>query len=216
MGLSGYKIPISSRKIAGIPLPLPSFKPYVMAGKRAFEIAFVGLKPGIHEFDYEVDDKFFAERGSPDFSNCQANIRLLLDKKSSFMLLKFEIGGKADISCDRCGNPLKMDIWDEFNMLVKLVENPDEMNNQEEDPDVFYISRTESHIDVGNWIYEFVLLSFPIQKMCSEEEMGGPQCNKEVLEKLKAMEVKLQETNANQLWKGLEQFKKVKKEKTKK
>jgi len=69
---------------------------------------------------------------------------------------------------------------------------------------------------VGNWIYEFVLLSFPIQKMCSEKEMGGPQCNKEVLEKLKAMEVKEEHTNANQLWKGLEQFKKTKKEKSKK
>jgi uncharacterized metal-binding protein YceD (DUF177 family) len=101
-------------------------------------------------------------------------------------------------------------------MLVKLVENPDEMNAQEEDPDVYYISRTESHIDVGNWIYEFVVLSFPLQKMCSEEEMGGPQCNKEVLEKLKAMEVKEEQTNANHLWKGLEQFKKAKKEKSKK
>lgn len=179
-----------------------------MANKRGFEIAFVGLKPGIHEFNYEVDDKFFAEKGVTEFTNCHATIRLLLDKKSSFMLLKFEIGGKADVSCDRCGNPLGMDIWDEFNMLVKLVENPDEMNEQEEDPDVFYISRTESHINVTNWIYEFVMLSFPMQKMCSEEEMGGPQCNKEVLTKLNIMKHEQQEEhNANQLWKGLEQFK---------
>ena len=182
-----------------------------MANKRAFEIAFVGLKQGSHEFSYQVDDKFFAEKGHPDFTNCQANIKLLLDKKSSFMLLRFEIGGKAEVTCDRCGNPLKMDIWDEFNMLVKLVENPEEMNAQEEDPDVYYISRTESHVDISDWIYEFVLLSFPIQRMCSEKEMGGPQCNKEVLEKLRMMEVKEQETNANQIWKGLERFKKVKK-----
>ncbi len=181
-----------------------------MASKRTFEIAFVGLKQGVHEFNYVVDDKFFVEKGNPDFTNCVANIKLQLDKKSSFMLLKFEIGGKADITCDRCGNPLAMEIWDEFNMLVKLVENPDEMNAQEEDPDVYYISRTESHLDVANWIYEFVLLSFPLQKMCSDEEVGGPQCNMEVLEKLKAMEVKEEEHNANQLWKGLEQFKKVK------
>jgi len=187
-----------------------------MANKRAFEIAFVGLKPGIHEFNYEVDDRFFAEKGNSEFSHCEASIKLSLDKKSSFILLKFEIGGKADVTCDRCGNPLKMDIWDEFNMLVKLVENPDEMNEQEEDPDVFYISRTESHIDVGNWIYEFVLLSFPMQKMCSEKEMGGPQCNQEVLEKLKALEVREPETNANDLWKGLEKFKKLKKTRDKK
>lgn len=200
-----------NQKIAIITLPLPSFKPYVMASKHTYEIAFVGLKQGIHEFVYDVDDKFFVEKGDPDFTNCQAQVKLQLDKKVGFMLLKFEIGGKADITCDRCGNPLAMDIWDEFNVLVKLVENPEEMNAQEEDPDVFYISRTESHIDVADWIYEFVLLSFPLQKMCSNEEMGGPQCNKEVLDKLKAMEVKNEQTNANQLWKGLEQFKKVKK-----
>lgn len=182
-----------------------------MANKREFEIAFVGLKPGVHEFNYEVDNKFFAEKGVTDFTSCQANIKLSLDKKSGFMLLKFEVGGKAEVSCDRCGNPLPMDIWDEFNMLVKLVENPDEMNAQEEDPDVYYISRTESHVDVSDWIYDFVLLSFPMQKMCSDEEIGGPQCNNEVLQKLKAMEVKVQEANSNQLWKGLEQFKVKKK-----
>ena len=33
-----------------------------MASKRAFEIAFVGLKPGVHEFSYKVDEKFFAEK----------------------------------------------------------------------------------------------------------------------------------------------------------
>ncbi len=184
-----------------------------MANKRAFEIAFVGLKPGIHEFNYQVDDKFFVEKGVTEFTNCLASIKLLLDKKSSFMLLKFEIGGKANVTCDRCGNALPMDIWDEFNMVVKLVENPDEMNDSEEDPDVFYISRNESHIYVANWIYEFVLLSFPIQKTCKAEEMGGPLCNKEILEKLRMMEVKEQEANSNQIWKGLEQFKVKKKSK---
>ncbi|MBL0144391.1 MAG: DUF177 domain-containing protein [Chitinophagaceae bacterium] len=180
-----------------------------MANKRAFEIAFVGLKPGVHEFNYEVDDKFFADKGAIDFTNCSASIKLLLDKKSSFMLLKFEIGGKADVQCDRCGNPLPIDTWDEFNMVVKLVEDPDEMNEQEEDPDVFYISRNESHIDVSNWIYEFVLLSFPFQKMCAQ--IGGPYCNKEVLQKLKSMEQNVTEIQSTDLWKGLEQFKKIKK-----
>ena len=75
-----------------------------MGKSREFEIAFVALKPGIHEFTYEVDDKFFAEDVARDFSNCTATIKLQLDKKSGFMLLKFEIGGKADVECDRCGN----------------------------------------------------------------------------------------------------------------
>ncbi len=178
-----------------------------MANRRTFEIAFVGLKPGVHEFSYELDDKFFAETGEKDFSNITAQVKLQLDKKAGFMLLKFEIAGKADVTCDRCGSNITKELWDEFNILVKMVANPDEMNDQEEDPDVFYISQTESHLQLNTWLYEFVVLSIPLQKMCKEEEIGGPQCNNEVLEKLRSMEIKAGENNANQLWKGLEKFK---------
>ena len=188
-------------------LPLPSFKLNAMANRRAFEIAFVGLKPGIHQFEYTLDDKFFKEKGAEDFTNATANVKLSLEKNAGFMQLKFEVGGKAEVSCDRCGNSLKIDLWDEFKMLVKLVDNPDQMNEQEDDPDVFYIARTESHLDVSDWIYEFVMLSVPMQRMCAIEEIGGPQCNKAVLEKLKEMEVKEIENNANTLWKGLDKFK---------
>jgi uncharacterized metal-binding protein YceD (DUF177 family) len=189
---------------------LHSFKTDLMAGRRAIEIAFVGLKPGLHEFSYEVDDKFFAELEGKEFTGCEATVKLQLDKKSGFMLLKFEVGGKAEVSCDRCGNTITKDLWDEFNMVVKLVENPDEMNAQEEDPDVHYISRTESHLHLNDWIYEFVLLSIPLQRMCAQEEMGGPLCNKEVLAKLKQMEDEVNDSNSNELWKGLQQFKKSK------
>ncbi len=178
-----------------------------MGNRREFDIAFVGLKPGIHEFNYEVDDKFFADYKETDFSNCHALVKLTLEKNISFMFLKFEIGGSVNVICDRCGNTLPMDLWDEFKLVVKQVENPEEMNQNEEDPDVFYISRTESHLHLADWIYEFVLLSIPNQRMCSEEEMGGPQCNKEILAMLKKMQSTPVENN-HPLQKGLEKFKK--------
>lgn len=176
-----------------------------MGHRREFEIAFVGLKPGVHEYNYEVDDQFFSAFQQPDFINCKANIKLSLEKNTSFMMLKFEVGGKVDVVCDRCGNNLTVDLWDEFNMIVKLVENPDEMNANEEDPDIYYISRTESHLHVAEWIYEFVSLSVPMQRMCTEKEMGGPQCNKEVLDMLKKMNEASNQNNP--LSKGLEKFK---------
>lgn len=176
--------------------------------RREFEIAFVGLKTGIHNYEYRVDDKFFANYGSQDFLHCNAVIKLELDKKSSFMLLKFDIDGTADVNCDRCGNPLPLRLWEEFKVMVKLVDNPEEMNEQEEDPDVYYISRGESHLHLADWIYEFINLSIPMQKMCPPEELGGPQCNKEVLAKLAKIEIKKDEINP--LWKGLEQFKDLK------
>src|ERR1700712_23094 len=178
-----------------------------MGNRREFEIAFVGLKPGVHEFRYEVDNRFFANYSQADFTDCQASIILKLEKNTSFMMLKFEVGGSVNVICDRCGNTLAMYLWDEFNMVIKPVENPDEMNESEEDPDIFYISRTESHLHVADWIYEFVSLSIPMQRMCDEQEIGGPQCNKEILAMLKKMRSGTIENN-RPLQKGLEKFKK--------
>ena len=141
-----------------------------MGYRREYEIAFVGLKPGIHEYNYEITDKFFERFQQQDFSNCNANVKLTLDKQNSFMLLKFEIG-------DRCNNELTLELWDEFNIVVKIVEEPELMNNQEDDPDVYYISRGESHIDVADWIYEFINLSIPMQKVCGLNDKNGPACN---------------------------------------
>ncbi|MBN8838123.1 MAG: DUF177 domain-containing protein [Sphingobacteriia bacterium] len=177
-----------------------------MSNRREFEIAFVGLKPGIHVYEYRIDDKFFAAYGEQDFTNCIVNIKLTLDKKSGFIQLKFDIDGNLDVVCDRCGNTLNKQLWDEFNIIVKMVDGPEVMNEQEEDPDVYYISRSESHLYIADWMYEFISLSIPMQKMCNEEEMGGPQCNTEVLEKLRKMEEEIKKEN-NPLWKGLEKLK---------
>lgn len=179
-----------------------------MSGKREYDIAFVGLKPGEHFYQYEITDQFFKEYGQQDFTNVQATVKLILDKKSGFFLLSFDIGGSLEVGCDRCGNNLPLQLWDEFKVVVKLVDNPVEMNDQEEDPDVYYLDRNESHLHLSDWIYEFINLSIPMSRMCSEAEMGGPHCNKEVLEKLKNLHP--HDDNAKNIWKGLEKFKGLK------
>jgi uncharacterized metal-binding protein YceD (DUF177 family) len=88
-----------------------------------------------------------------------------------------------------------------------MVEEPELMNDQEEDPDVYYISRGESHLNVESWIYEFINLSLPMQKSCEFEKMDGPYCNKAAKELLKKMEAKDEDSKTNPIWKGLDKFK---------
>ena len=145
--------------------------------------------------------KMHGEKAREFFEKGMARVRK--EKNPALMRLKFDISGSVSVSCDRCGNPLKINLWDEFNIIVKMVENPDEMNEQEEDPDIYYIGLQESHLHLSGWIYEFINLSIPYQKECAEDEVGGPQCNKEVLEKLRKMREET-EKGSNSIWKGLE------------
>jgi uncharacterized metal-binding protein YceD (DUF177 family) len=178
-----------------------------MSRRREFEIAFVGLKPGVHEFSYLIDDRFFEAFQQQDFRNCHATVKLHLDKKSSFMMLKFEVGGQLEVTCDRCNSNLPLELWDEFVITVKMVEEPEVMNEQEEDPDVYYIGRNESHFDISNWVYEFINLSIPMLKTCGFEKMDGPNCNPAAMELLKKLEAEEPEKKENPIWKGLEKFK---------
>jgi uncharacterized metal-binding protein YceD (DUF177 family) len=182
-----------------------------MGSRREYEIAFVGLKPGIHEFNYEINDRFFEEYNEQDFRNAKANVKLLLDKNNGFMMLRFQVGGKADVICDRCSNELPLQLFDDFTITVKMVEDPEIMNEQEEDPDVYYIPRGESHLDVKNWVYEFVNLSIPMHKTCNYENMDGPFCNPAARDLLNNMQPGDQ-SKENPLWKGLERFKDLDKE----
>ncbi|GAC1423290.1 MAG: hypothetical protein NVS9B7_02630 [Flavisolibacter sp.] len=182
-----------------------------MGNRREFEIAFVGLKPGVHPFNYQVNDKFFEEYHEQDFRNMQANVSLSLEKNNSFMILRFQIGGKTDVICDRCSSDLPLQLFEDFIVTVKMVEEPEVMNEQEDDPDVYYISKGESHLDIKNWIYEFVNLSIPMQKTCDFENMDGPFCNSAAREALKMIKGKVS-TEVNPLWKGLEKFRDLDKE----
>src|ERR1700730_7008351 len=177
-----------------------------MTGRREYEIAFVGLKPGIHNYEYQIDDRFFTAFQQQDFRNCKANVKVMLDKKKDFMLMKFEVGGRLEVICDRCNSNLPLELWEEFNLMVKLVEDPEQMNEQEEDPDVYYSSRGESHLHLANWIYEFINLSIPMQRTCEFPDMSGPHCNPSAREMLN----KINDENnrqQNPVWKGLEKFK---------
>ena len=178
-----------------------------MSNRREYEIAFVGLKQGVHEFDYEVDDTFFEDFGAQDFKLKGGHVKLLLDKNPAFLILKFQVGGKAEVTCDRCSNEMPLQLFEDFTITVKMSEDPDAANEAEEDPDVYYISRGESHLDIKTWIYEFVNLSIPMQRTCGFEAMDGPHCNPAAREVLNKIGIKEGTPVENPLWKGLEKFK---------
>lgn len=177
-----------------------------MSSRHAYDIPFVGLKPGIHTYRYEITDKFFVDYKDQDFSDCNAIVDVKLEKSSGLMRLKFDISGTVKANCDRCGNILDINLWDEFTVIVKMVENPSEMNVQEEDPDIYYIGLQESHLHLSEWIYEFINLSIPYQKLCGEDEAGNSLCNQEVLKKLDEMQENSDQVS-NPIWRGLENIK---------
>lgn len=191
---------------------------------REFEIGWFGMALGIHEFHYEMDDDKLARLDYPkieDIDGFNCNIILTFDKKSSFFLLKFELDGQVQCICDRCGDSLELELWDEYDLVVKLAHESDlSTTTDEEDADIVFINRNDTVIDISEWLYEFIQLSLPIQRVHGMDENGKSKCNAKALAVLEAHSVEevteipeeddfddLPKQNAKDIWKDLDKFK---------
>ena len=179
-----------------------------MKHNREFEIAWQGLKPGEHEFSFNIGTDFMKEHHtSEEFSEWNAVVKLTFDKQSSFFQLHFDISGNVIAPCDRCGDDFKLELWDEFDLMVKLTgDTDDEDGEQEEEADIVFIPRNETVLDISKWIYEFVMLSVPLQKVHPDNAQGEPGCNPQAIALLNQLSA-ADDTPKNSIWKGLEAFK---------
>jgi uncharacterized metal-binding protein YceD (DUF177 family) len=179
-----------------------------MKHNREYEIAWQGLKPGPHTYVYDIDDRFMLERESDEsFKNWNARITLEFDKHESFFMLHFDVDGEVMVPCDRCGDEFKLRLWDEFDLVVKLTG--DEVGKREDEDDVVFIPRSETVIDISNWLYEFLMLSVQLQHIHPDNEDGKPGCNKQALKLLDKLS-EHPEPEKNPLWKGLDKLKEEK------
>lgn len=158
-----------------------------MKGLREFEIPYVGLKLGVHKFEYDIDAQFFKHFEESLIKECKVKVKLEFEKKETFFIANFFIDGTVKVECDRCLIPFDKEIFGDYVCYIKFAEDPTKMNDE---PEVIYIGREETIIDLSQLIYEYVNLCLPIQKMGCEKPGQEPQCNKEVLKYLSIKENK--------------------------
>lgn len=179
-----------------------------MKNHREFEIAWQGLKPGVSNFEYEITDSFFKgdEATERDFKDLDAIVTVKFDKKTNFFLCHFDIDGSITVPCDRCGEEFKLRLWDEFDLLVKLTGG-EEHEEVDEDADVVFVPRSETVINFRDWLYEFLMLSIPLQRIHPPKQDGTNGCNPEALKLLNQLAVTDEEKSKSDIWKGLEALK---------
>jgi uncharacterized metal-binding protein YceD (DUF177 family) len=74
-----------------------------------------------------------------------------------------------------------MDISNEQTLFVKMGETPGEVED-----DVLMIGRDDHEIEVGQYLYEFIILALPYQRVHPDDPEGNPACNPEMLNRLNA------------------------------
>ena len=149
---------------------------------KKFNIPFVGLKEGKHNFKYTIDKKFFEHFEFTEFINPSLKCDLVLNKKLTFLEINFKVDGKVTIPCDVSTELFEHKIKNENNLIVKFG------SSDYESDDILVISEGSYQINVAQHIYETIVLSLPLKKIHPGIKNGT--LKSDILEKLKALEPK--------------------------
>ena len=117
-----------------------------------------------------------------EISDACVDIHVTLVKHTRFLELDFALEGWATVACDRCLDPVKLDIASEAKMYVKFGDDASE--DSADDNDIVVLSYDEDQLDVAQYLYEQIHLSLPARRVHPDNSDGQSTCNKDMLDKL--------------------------------
>jgi uncharacterized metal-binding protein YceD (DUF177 family) len=150
-----------------------------MGWRTKYDIEFKGLKEGLHEFEYEIEDKFFEHFDQDLVSVGNLVVNVDFEKRNTFLKLYFNIKGWVELTCDRCLEDYRQKVKMKSELLVKFDEN-----NYEDDDEVVWLLPEEHKINLAQLIYEYIVLGIPMKHVHPDKKNGESGCNPEMLERI--------------------------------
>lgn len=138
-----------------------------------YAIPFAGLKVGNHEFDFEVDEKFFACFEESELSKSHLQVKANLDKQTVMMVLEINVDGTVNVPCDRCSEPFDLPVSVSDKFYIKFGDEA------MDDDEIIVLEHGEHEINIAQKIYELIIINLPSRRVHDEGK-----CNEEILKNL--------------------------------
>lgn len=145
-----------------------------------FEIEFVGLKSGEHEYNYHIDEEFFELFEYNEFNAVDVDVLVLLEKQDNMLEFEFIVDGVVNVDCDVSNEPYEQAVNISLPLVVKF-DSAYKVVNEE----LLILPFDEIRIEVQQYIYEAIILAVP-QKKVHPGVIDGT-LESEVLDKLEEL-----------------------------
>ncbi|MFK5958338.1 MAG: DUF177 domain-containing protein [Lutibacter sp.] len=154
-----------------------------MKDLKEFDISFIGLKDGNHQFEYIIEKKFFDFFNYDEFYNSNIKVVLSFLKNATMLELNFAYSGWVEVTCDVTNELFQQPVETSFNLIVKF---GDEYNDENEE--LLIIPYRDYKFNVAQYIYETIVLAIPLKRV--HPGVNDGTLHSEVLEKLKELQIK--------------------------
>lgn len=158
-----------------------------MKDLKQFNIPFVGLSEGNHDFNYKIENEFFEYFNFDEFESANINVSLSFFKKTTLLELVFKAKGTVEVPCDVTTEMYHQKIKATLPIVVKF--GPEFNDDNEE---ILILSYDAYQLNVAQYIYEMIILAVPNKKVHPKVLDGTMES--ETLKKLKELEIKEENT----------------------
>ncbi|MDE5662571.1 MAG: DUF177 domain-containing protein [Muribaculaceae bacterium] len=124
----------------------------------AYKVQLAQLKDGHHEQDFVIDTDFFKNMERTDIHKADVKVHLDLEKKHDVYDCTFHCQGVVEVACDRCLDPLEIEIDTTYHIIVKYGE---EYNDESDD--ILVIPESNTYLNVAYMLYDTVVLCIPLR-----------------------------------------------------
>ncbi len=145
-----------------------------------YKIGFKGLSNGNHHFSFVIGPEFFDCFDQSEIDKAGIHLNLNMEKENSMLVFDFLFSGWIELVCGRCLESYREPVNDQQRIYVKFGEDFIEQSE-----DVVVIPHSESHIDVTQFVYEFLHLVLPLRRVHPDDESGEFGCDRYMLKRVK-------------------------------
>ncbi|MGW8121226.1 YceD family protein [Roseivirga echinicomitans] len=127
---------------------------------RKYEIQIFKLNAGRHDFEFQLDDKFFDLFDNEIVSKGKLTANVSLNKSETMIQTVFRIKGSVELECDRSLDLFDFPIDLERPFIYKLGNEHEELSEE-----VVVIPRDTQQLNVASIMFEFIGLEIPMKKL---------------------------------------------------
>ncbi len=127
---------------------------------KVYDIDLSKLNLGQFNYSFHIDDKFFELFDYSLVDHGSLRVELHLEKKTSFILLAFQINGTVKLICDRSLDTFDFDLKTEKEIVLKYGEEARELTEEIET-----IPFNTQQVNVARYFYEFINIAIPMKKL---------------------------------------------------
>lgn len=168
-----------------------------------YNIPFHGLNAEKHIYDFVVESEFFDFFENSQIKSGEIKVTVSLFKRITSLSLSISLTGVVQVTCDRCLELYAQRIEFKDDLIVEFSDKTDFDTNK----DFVFLDRSESEINISQFIYEFAHFALPFKRMHPVDSDGNSTCNNEMLDILDKHAVEVNEEIVDSRWEKLLEIK---------